>query len=72
MQKCITDNRSFEKLRYIRQEMNLTVAEMSEKLGISPRAYIAKENGMVDFKLSECLRIAEILQSNPEEIFFIQ
>lgn len=61
----------FERLRKIRQEKNIKVKELSEKLGLKTEgAYYKKETGTVPFTLEEGKIVADILKMPMEEIFF--
>ncbi len=61
----------FEKLRKIRQEKNIKVKEIAEKIGLKTEgAYYKKENGTVPFTLEEGRIISNLLEMPIEEIFF--
>lgn len=61
----------FEKLREIRQEKNIKVKEIAERIGLKTEgAYYKKETGTVPFTLEEGKIIADILNMPIEEIFF--
>lgn len=61
----------FEKLREFRQEKNIKVKEIAEKLGLKTEgAYYKKETGSVPFTLEEGKIVADILKMPMEEIFF--
>lgn len=52
-----------------RKEAGLTQEEMAQKIGISTTSYYQKELGQRDFKLTECYRIAKVLNKNFSDIF---
>lgn len=61
----------FDKLRKIRQESNVKVKELAEKLGLKTEgAYYKKETGSVPFTLAEGKIIADVFNLPIEEIFF--
>lgn len=47
------------KLKGLRAEYNITQVEMAEIIGISEQSYVSKENGQVDFRLTEIKKILE-------------
>ncbi|MGU9052011.1 helix-turn-helix transcriptional regulator [Clostridium perfringens] len=57
-------------LKMLRTKYNLTQEELAIKLGISKNTYFRKENGLKDFTITEAIKIGEIFNVNPSEIFF--
>ena len=49
---------NLNKIRGIRNENNNTQEELAKVIGISTNSYISKENGKIDFKVDELVRIA--------------
>lgn len=66
----------FNKIKSIRTGANLTQDQMAKALGISRTTYINKENGLVDWKLSEMNKFADTVNENTgtslsvKDIFF--
>ncbi len=66
----------FNKVKSIRTGANLTQEQMAKAMGISRSAYINKENGVVDWKLSEMNKFADVVNENTgtnlsvKDIFF--
>ncbi len=58
------------KLKALRMESGLKQEELARKSGIALTTYVRKENGITEFTVSECERIAQVLQENPVDIFF--
>ena len=52
-----------------RKKAGMTQEELANKIGISVVSYGSKENGKIDFKLSECFKIAKILNKDFSDIF---
>ena len=59
----------YPKLIGKRNEMGYTQERMAKELGISKNNYYLKENGKLDFNLSEVKKILKILNASYEEIF---
>ncbi len=59
----------YPKLIGKRNEMGYTQEKMAKELGISKNNYYLKENGKLDFNLSEVKKILKILNASYEEIF---
>ncbi|MGU8448481.1 helix-turn-helix transcriptional regulator [Clostridium perfringens] len=57
-------------LKMLRTKYNITQEELAIKLGISKNTYFRKENGLKDFTITEAIKIGEIFNVNPSEIFF--
>ena len=57
-------------LKKARLEQKLTQKEFSKLLGMNVATYCRKENGIREFRESEMLKVAELLNKSPEEIFF--
>ena len=57
------------KLKGARVEKGLTQEDMAESIGISTYSYLMKENGNLDFTLTEMKKICEILGKELSEIF---
>lgn len=60
----------YPKLIGKRNEKGITQEKMAKMLGISKNNYYLKENGKLDFGLSEVKKILDILNSDYNEIFF--
>lgn len=60
------------KLYELRKEAGLTQAQMAEKLNISETTYRSKELGQTDFKSTEMFLIADILEKDIHEIFYLK
>ena len=60
----------YPKLIGKRNEKGITQEQMAKLLGISKNNYNLKENGKLDFNLSEVKKILDILKSNYNDIFF--
>lgn len=63
-------NKRNYKLKALRVENRLTQADLAEKIGISATTYTQKENGKYEFTESEIMKICQIFNKRPEEIFF--
>lgn len=59
-----------KRLRKIRREAGISQSEMADYLGISTQAYHMKESGKSSLKLEEAKKIADILESDIEKLFF--
>lgn len=59
----------YPKLVGKRHEKKLSQLDMANKLGISKGNYNLKENGKLDFSLSEIKKILEILETTYDAIF---
>lgn len=59
-----------KKLKLARIEKGLYQKDMADKLGISRLSYLLKENGERDFTEWEIMKICEILEKSPEDLFF--
>jgi transcriptional regulator with XRE-family HTH domain len=57
-----------ETLRNRRRELDYSQDYIAEKLGISQRAYSDIENGKITIKNKARLKLAKILNINPEDI----
>ncbi len=60
----------YPKLIGKRNEKRITQEQMGKLLGISKNNYNLKENGKLDFSLTEVKKILDILKSDYNEIFF--
>lgn len=60
----------YPKLKGKRNEKGLSQQKMADMLGISKGNYNLKENGKLDFSLTEVKKILEILQTEYKNIFF--
>jgi len=49
------------KLRYLRDKANIKQEEFATLLGVKKAAYSQKENGKIEFRLSEMLKIQKAL-----------
>ncbi len=49
------------RLRYLREDMEITAEEMAKKLDVDPETYAAYESGDMDFSFSVIYNAAEIL-----------
>jgi transcriptional regulator with XRE-family HTH domain len=62
----------FERLRKLRQEKNIKVKDLAEKMGLKTEgAYYKKETGNVPFTLEEGKIISDVLEMPIEEIFLL-
>ena len=67
---------TFNKVKSFRVGAKISQEEMAKALGLSRSAYILKENGNADWKLSEMNKFVEIVNENTgstysaAEIFF--
>lgn len=62
---------NLERLKKIRRKKGLTQKEMAEKLGYRGKSgYCQLENGIVNMKLHQAKKIAEILGENIESLFY--
>ncbi|HEM6182819.1 TPA: helix-turn-helix transcriptional regulator [Streptococcus suis] len=52
-----------------RKQAGYTQKDIADKLGISETTYRQKELGQNDFKLSECYKIAKILNKEISDLF---
>ena len=62
--------RENRKLKGARVEKRLTQEDMSRMLGISRLAYVYKENGRYSFTEQEIKKVCEVLEKEPQDIFF--
>ena len=62
-------NKEQAKLRGMRAEHKLTMADMAKIIGTSELTYSKKERGITDFSLSEAARIAESFGVEISDIF---
>lgn len=60
----------FAKLKGLRAERGLSMADMARICGISEGAYLAKENGSRDWKYTEMKVISTFFKESPETLFF--
>ena len=60
----------FRNLKAYRVKANLTQEELANKIGITTRNYISKENGKSQFKLDEAKLIADLFGTTIDELFF--
>ena len=56
-------------LKELRNEKGITQEKMAKLLGISKNNYNLKENGKLDFGLSEVKKILDILNVSYDDIF---
>lgn len=54
-----------QNIKLVRGNKNYTEDYVASKLGISQSSYNRKENGEVDFSLSELLKLGEVLDVSP-------
>ena len=59
-------------LKRLRKVLNLTQADMAEKLGITPAYYAHIENGRRKVSLKLAYKLSKIFNLSIEEIFFPQ
>lgn len=57
------------KLKGKRVEKGLTQQDISRQLNMATSTYNLKENGKVEFSMTECIEIMKILECSFEEIF---
>lgn len=69
MQKS-NNNKVFTKLKFLRQENNITSKQMAEKLGISKAFYCQIENRTRRLSYSMAIKIANIFNCKPDKIFY--
>ncbi len=62
----------YPKLIGKRNEKGITQEKMAELIGISKNNYNLKENGKLDFNLSEVKKILNILSEDYNNIFFTE
>lgn len=62
----------YPKLIGKRNEKGITQEKMAELIGISKNNYNLKENGKLDFNLSEVKKILNILDEDYNNIFFTE
>jgi putative transcriptional regulator len=60
------------RVKKYRTELNLTQAELSEKLGVSRQTVNAIENGRYNPSTALSLKLGIILKKKVEEIFFLE
>lgn len=58
------------KLKALRVEHGLTQTQMAKLIGIGLTSYNNKENGKLDFNITEIEKIKKIFHKSYEEIFF--
>lgn len=63
---------SMDKLKIIRKENGLTVYDMADKLGITASFYSQIENKKRRLFYDMAVRIANIFNKRPDEIFYIE
>ena len=51
------------KVKGYRNMANMNQAEMAEAIGVSYRSYCDKESGKIDFKVSELIKIRDLIIS---------
>ncbi|EGW36506.1 helix-turn-helix domain-containing protein [Desulfosporosinus sp. OT] len=61
---------TFAKLKGLRAERGVSMAKMAKIIGISESAYIARETGRREFKMSEARVMSKYFSLPIEEIFF--
>jgi DNA-binding XRE family transcriptional regulator len=61
--------RMLVKLKGKRVERGLTQEEIARQLDMAISTYNQKENGKVEFSMTECIEIMKILQCTFEDIF---
>lgn len=62
----------FARLKGLRAERGLTMADIAKIIGISEGSYLAKENGRNDFKSSEMSILRKYFKTSADELFFDQ
>lgn len=60
------------RVKAFRKELNLTQAELSEKLGVSRQTINAIENGRYNPSTALSLKLGNILNKKVEEIFILE
>ena len=58
------------KLKGLRAERGLSQVEMAKILGVSEGTYVAKENGLRDFSITEAGILRKFFKISSDEIFF--
>lgn len=61
---------TYAKLKGLRAQYGLSMADMARILGMGESTYISRENGKREFKVSEAKIICEHFKTSAEEIFF--
>ena len=61
-------NRTYDKIRQIREVKNITRDEIAEELGISISGYGKIERGEVELNLTKLLKISNIFEMSVDEI----
>jgi DNA-binding XRE family transcriptional regulator len=59
-------------LKVLREAKGITQTETAQCLGISLHSYCNKENGKVDFTMSEAKKLSDLFGLTIDEIFFKQ
>ena len=59
----------FAKIKGLRAEKKMSMAEMAKIIGMSEGSYLAKENGTNDWKASEMIFIARYFKRSLDELF---
>lgn len=58
-----------EKLMVMRKKSGITQQQMADLLGVTPKTYNHKENGIIQFKANEMFEIANYFHLKIEDIF---
>ena len=59
----------FAKIKGLRAERQMSMANMAKIIGISEGSYLAKENGTKDWKSSEMIIVARYFKHSLDELF---
>ena len=59
-----------EQLKKVREQSKLTAAEVAEKVGITKGYYSMIENGKRGLSYTIAVKIADVFDMKPDEIFF--
>lgn len=59
----------FLKLKGKRVEKGFTQKDVAKEIGIAVQTYNGKENGKIEFSVSECIAIMKMLDCTFEELF---
>ena len=59
----------YAKIKGLRAERDMSMAEMAKIIGISEGSYLAKENDTRDWRSSEMVRIAKFFKCSLDDLF---
>lgn len=71
--KCSMANKTkkipFAKIKGLRAERKMSMADMAKILGISEGSYLARENGILEWKSSEMIIMAKFFKHSLDDLF---